>query len=155
MNRRDLITTGVGLGAAVLASSALGSRDARADDKKPAAGDPRLAVLDALSACIARSELCAAHCQVELASGAREFARCAAAVQDMLAIAATAQNLIARKSPQAKRIAELCATACKECSAACGEHKAHWAHNMHLECKACMESCDACLKACTAFAAAA
>jgi Cys-rich four helix bundle protein (predicted Tat secretion target) len=114
--------------------------------------DPRTALLDALSTCVARSQLCAAHCQTQLASGAKEFARCAAAVDDMLAVAAATQSLVARRSSSAKKLAELCAAICKDCSAGCLEHKPHWTHGMHLECKACMEACDACAKACVAFA---
>jgi len=71
----------------------------------------------------------------------------------MLAIGWATQNMIARRSTLAKRAVETCAVACKECSAACLEHKAHWAHGMHVECKECMEACDACDKACAAFLA--
>jgi Cys-rich four helix bundle protein (predicted Tat secretion target) len=147
MNRREMLQAG--LGVAMLAATA------SADDSKPPppGGDARLALLDALSTCAARSQLCDAHCQAQLASGAKEFARCAAAVADMLAVAAATESLVARRSTSARKLAELCAAVCRECSAACLEHKAHWTHGMHVECKACMEACDACAKACTAFAA--
>jgi hypothetical protein len=72
----------------------------------------------------------------------------------MIATVAATQNLVARQSVSAKKLAEACAAVCKECAGACLEHKAHWAHNMHLECKACMEACTACANACAAFIAA-
>lgn len=149
MNRRDLLAGGIGLGIAAAASAAL------AEDKRPSAsGDARTALLDALSACAAKGQLCAAHCQTQLAAGAKDFARCAAAVDDMLAVVAATHSLVARRSSSSKKLAELCAAVCKDCTAACLEHKPHWAHNMHIECKTCMEACDTCAKACLAYVAA-
>ena len=151
MNRRDILQAGLGVAAAIAAGTA------SADDGKhpaPSPADPRTALLDALSACENKAQLCDAHCQAQLAAGAKEFARCAAAVDDMLAVIQASMSLVARRSPSARKLAELCASVCKDCSAACLEHKAHWMHGMHVECKACMEACDACAKACIAFAAA-
>ena len=153
MDRRDVMC-GVGVGMLALAGTAF------ADDKKmamPAKKEPPplpAGLLQAIAACETKAQACAAHCQWELANGTTDFAHCAAAVNDMLVVAAATHSLIARRSPNAKKMAEMCVVACKECSAACLEHKAHWAHNMHLECKECMDACDACAKACAAFAAA-
>jgi Cys-rich four helix bundle protein (predicted Tat secretion target) len=145
MNRRDMFAAGVGLGIAALSLEAL------ADDQK--AADPRSALLDALSVCLAKAQLCAAHCQNQLASGARDFAHCNAAVNDLLVVTPATAALVARQSPNAKKMADTCAAVCKECSAACLEHKPHFAHGMHMECKACMDACDACAKACATFTA--
>jgi len=157
MDRRDVLAGGVGVGLLVLADNAF------ADDKKPmpmpmpakkdAPGLPS-GLLQAIANVEAKAQACAAHCQIELANGDTAFARCSAAVNDMLVVAVATHSLVARHSPNAKKMAETCVAACKECSAACAEHKAHWAHGMHLECKECMEACDACAKACAAFAAA-
>lgn len=146
-----MLSTGLGLGIAAVATPAFGD-----DKKRPpvAAPDARMALLDALTVCAGKGQQCSAHCQAQLAAGAKEFARCAAAVDDMLAVVAATHALVARKSASAKKLAELCAAVCKDCTAACLDHKAHWAHNMHVECKACMEACDACAKACIAFVAA-
>jgi Cys-rich four helix bundle protein (predicted Tat secretion target) len=152
MNRRNVLSAGLGLGVAALASRAQ-AQDAKRPSPPPAS-DPRTALLEALAACTAKGQLCAAHCQVQLAAGAKEYARCAAATDDMLAVVAATQSLVARRSASAKKLAELCAAVCKDCSTACLDHKAHWAHNMHLECKVCMEACDHCTKACQAFVAA-
>ncbi|HEU4730298.1 MAG TPA: hypothetical protein VFT22_20515 [Kofleriaceae bacterium] len=152
MNRRDVLHASIGVGIAMIATTA------SADDSKrpapPAGPDPRAALLEALSSCAAKGQLCDAHCQAQLAAGAKDFARCAAAVHDMLAVVTAMQSLVARRSASARKLAEVCASVCKECAAACLEHKAHWAHGMHTECKMCMEACDACTKACTAFASA-
>ena len=155
MHRRDLLAAGATAG--ILLATHRASADApKAEAKKapPPKPDARQAALDAIAACLAKSLACQAHCEAQLAAGTKEFARCASAVTDMLAIGHAAQSAIARKSALAKKLAEVCAVACKECAAACAEHKPHFAHNMHLECKECLESCEACEKACAAFAAA-
>lgn len=144
VDRRQLFAGTV----ALVAAAKLASAD---DKKKP---DTRTALLEALGACETKGAPCAAHCLAQLGTGAKEFAHCASAVADALAVTAATAGLVARSSPNAKKAVELCLATCKECSAACLEHQAHWAHGMHLECKACMEACDACIKACQAYLAA-
>ncbi|HTR54558.1 MAG TPA: hypothetical protein VMJ10_27895 [Kofleriaceae bacterium] len=154
MDRRDIIAGGIGVGILALADVA------RADDPKhpmmPTKPLPPLppGLLEAITTCTTKAQACAAHCQYQLAAGDTAFAHCNAAVTDMLAVGWATHSLVVRRSPNAKKLAEVCVAACKECSAACAEHKAHFAHGMHLECKECMEACDACAKACAAFAAA-
>ena len=144
MNRRDMLATGIGLGVAALA------RNVDADDKK-AGGDARGALLDALQGCVAKGEQCRAHCQMQLANGEKEFGHCMAAVTDMLEVCRATTSLVARQSPHMKEQLAACVAVCKECSAACQEHKMHFAHNMHLECKACMDACVTLVKAAAAF----
>jgi Cys-rich four helix bundle protein (predicted Tat secretion target) len=156
MNRRTLLATGLGAGLA-LAAGTRGRADAqprKAPAPPPAKPNPRAALLSSLQTCLAKAQACAAHCDQQLAAGAKDFARCAAAVADMLAVGWTTQNMVARRSALSKRIVEACTAACKACSAACLEHKAHWSHGMHVECKECMDACDACDKACAAYLAA-
>lgn len=153
MNRRDAILTGMG---AVVTLAATANAQPKPDPKKPAPpkADPRVALLAALQACLVKARLCEAHCDAQLANGNKEFARCAATVADTIDVGHATEALVARKSGSAKKLVELCSATCKECSAACLEHKAHFAHGMHVECKECMEACDACIKACAAFLAA-
>jgi Cys-rich four helix bundle protein (predicted Tat secretion target) len=155
MERRDFlhlgIGIGVGVGALVVGAESAEAQPKKADDKTAAA---RTALIAALQSCLAKAQACAAHCDAQLATGNKEFARCAASVADTLAVGWAALGMLSRKSVSSKKIVESCAAICKECSAACLEHKAHWSHGMHAECKECMESCDACIKACTAFLAA-
>lgn len=116
--------------------------------------DTRAALLASLQACLTKAQACAAHCDAQLATGNKEFARCAASVADMISIGWATQNMVSRRSAISKKIVEACTAACKECAAACLEHKAHWSHGMHAECKECMDACNACDRACAAFLAA-
>ena len=152
MNRRELVVSGLGAGLALaMTTVAEAAPKAKAPAKKV---DPRTALLASLATCLAKAALCDAHCAAQLAAGSKEFARCSASVRDMIAIGQATQSLVARGSASAKTLVDLCAAACKECSAACLEHKEHWSHGMHVECKECMDACDACLKACMAYTAA-
>jgi Cys-rich four helix bundle protein (predicted Tat secretion target) len=137
-----------------LAGTAL-AQPKKAPEPKPAPKvDARAALLASLQACLAKAAACEAHCAAQLAAGDKEFARCAQAVADTLDVGWATHRVVARKSPNAKKVVESCAATCKDCSAACLEHKPHFAHGMHTECKECMEACDACIKACAAFLAA-
>ena len=111
------------------------------------------AFLKAASECIETGDLCAAHCARELADGNTEMGRCNVSTQSMIAVCQATMKLVALGSPQAKKMVELCAAACKECGDACAEHKPHFAHGMHLECKACMEACETMQKACKDYLA--
>lgn len=155
MHRRDMIVTGVAAGIALAAGSAAQAQPKKPDDKKPGGkADARTALLASLSACLAKAQACGAHCDAQLAAGNKEFVRCGASVNDTLDLGWATQRLVARNSVSAKKLVEACAAACKECSAACLEHKPHWSHGMHVECKECMDACDACIKACAAYLAA-
>ena len=94
-----------------------------------------------------------AHCAKELANGNTQMGKCNLSAHDMLALCGAMLSLASAESALAKRLAPVCADACKACSQACFEHQEHWAHGMHLACKACYESCLACEKACRALAA--
>lgn len=155
MNRRELLVSSAVVGVGLLAHGADAQpKPTPKPEPKPAKPDARGALLAALSHCLAKAQACQAHCDSQLATGSKEFARCAAAVAELLAIGWATQTVVGRKSARAKKLVEVCSASCKECSAACLEHKEHFVHGMHLECKECMESCDACIKACAAFLAA-
>jgi len=157
MNRRDLMVTGLGAGLALAISDRAEAQPKKAPEPKKAPAkkpDARAALLASLATCLAKTVACDAHCATQLANGDKTFARCAASVRDMIAVGQATESLVARASASAKKLVELCLAACKECSAACLEHKPHFDHGMHLECKECMEACDACTKACTAYLAA-
>ena len=147
MDRRELLTAGA-LGLIALHLSP-GSALA-AEAKKPAAPDPKRALLDALSRCIQAGEVCQAHCVDELAKGNVSMATCNKRVHEMLAMCRATLSLAALDSTLLPQAATVCAAACKACAEACAEHKAHFSHGMHLACKDCMESCQACERACAA-----
>ena len=135
---------------ALAGAAALG----RADEKKPAAkvgagpSPKEQDVARTASACVAAGETCVAHCTRELAAGNTSMANCNARVHEMLATCRAILSLASSGSSLTKAMAAVCADACKNCAEACAEHKSHWAHGMHLECKACYESCLACEKSC-------
>jgi Cys-rich four helix bundle protein (predicted Tat secretion target) len=119
----------------------------------PAAAGPFAAVQKTAAECVRAGEGCVAHCAKELAKGNAQMGKCNLSAHDMLAICEAMLSLASAESPFARRIAAACADACKACSQACFEHQEHWAHGMHMACKACYESCLACEQACRALAA--
>ncbi len=94
-----------------------------------------------LHKCLEKGEACFQHCQEELSGGAREFARCSAAVGQMVVLCDATSRLAAMKASELGSVLDTCLRVCQNCKDACDEHKPHWQHGMHLECKACSEEC--------------
>lgn len=140
MNRRDVIA---GAGAALAATMASGLLSNNSGVAFAAGGDSLLADL---SKCIENGKVCQAHCIEEMAKGNKDMAKCNRTIHDMLAVCEAMHSLVAYKSDRAKELAAVCIKACQVCADACEEHKSHWAHKMHLECKACHEACVAVIK---------
>jgi Cys-rich four helix bundle protein (predicted Tat secretion target) len=158
--RAFLEQVGVTLGTVAAAGLVSGRVSAGQATPKPAVkpasqapAGPFAAVQRAAAECVRAGEGCVAHCAKELANGNTQMGKCNLSAHDMRAICGAMLSLASAESPFAKRIAAACADACKACSQACFEHQEHWAHGMHLACKACYESCLACEKACRALAA--
>ncbi len=152
--RRDFLQSAalgaMALGAATVlpaVDQALAS-DAATKAKSPT---PTGKVVETTSECIRAGEVCVAHCTRELATGNKDMANCNARVHEMLAMVKTMLTLAASDSKLAPRVAAICADACKACADACAEHKEHWGHGMHLECKACHDACLTCEEACRAL----
>jgi len=158
-NRREFLTESTLAFAAAALSGAgivnLISAEAQAGEskKKEAGGEKLKSFAKAVAHCKETGELCLAHCARELAAGNTEMAKCHGSVQSMLAICDAALKLVAAGSAQARKAVELCAAVCKECAESCEEHKAHFGHGMHLECKDCGEACRDMEKACKAWLA--
>jgi Cys-rich four helix bundle protein (predicted Tat secretion target) len=98
------------------------------------------------AACAQKGEVCAQHCSEELAQGQANFDRCNTAVRQMIVLCNATAQLASMKSVRIREVLASCLNACHACYDACNEHKAHWAHGMHLECKACAEACDQTLR---------
>jgi Cys-rich four helix bundle protein (predicted Tat secretion target) len=145
MNRREML---VGGAAGLLLVAQAGAQPAKA----PVKPDKRQVLLDSLTRCVQAGELCTAHCAEELGKGNKEMANCNRRVHEMLATVRATLSLAALDSELLGKMAAVCASACKLCGDACAEHKAHFAHGMHLACKACMEACRECETACRGFA---
>ena len=146
-------TTGV-IGEISVAGQAATTKAAPKPASPASAGaTPFAAVQKAAAECVRAGEACVAHCARELANGNTQMGKCNLSAHDMLAVCQAMLTLSSAESALAKRLAPVCADACAACSQACYEHQEHWAHGMHLACKACYESCLACEKACRALAA--
>ncbi|MGA1370912.1 MAG: hypothetical protein ACO3Z6_04875 [Pseudomonadales bacterium] len=148
MERRSFIGTTVALGAAAFASQAFA--DAGAGATAPGlvvTHADTLTLMAAVAAaafdCEEKAAVCEQHCLEKLATGDTSFARCSASVRQTQTLCRATAELASMKSVYTESMLDVCARACDDCRAACEEHKAHWAHGMHLECKACAEACAA------------
>ncbi len=156
MNRRELIqaslSTAVVLGSAgavfveKLSASTDGNQHNRSTD------NPLQRVINSAAACVQAGESCVAHCMSELANGNTEMANCNKRVHEMLASCNAMLKLASYHSEFATQLAGLCADICKACKEACAEHRTHWDHGMHLECKDCHDACIVCERECRAIA---
>jgi Cys-rich four helix bundle protein (predicted Tat secretion target) len=139
--------------ATTVAGQAASKPAAKPAGQAPAGGALFISVQKTSAECVRAGEACVAHCARELANGNAQMGKCNLSVHDMLAVCSAMLSLASAESALARRLAPVCADACKACSQACFEHQEHWAHGMHLACKACYESCLACEQACRALAA--
>jgi len=140
MNRRDVIAGAGGVLAAGVAAGLMFNSSGAAF----AAGGSSL--LGDISKCLDDGAVCQNHCVDELSKGNKDMGKCNRKVTEMLAICNAMHAMVALKSDRAKDLAAVCVKVCQDCADACAEHKAHWAHKMHLECKDCHDSCLALIK---------
>jgi Cys-rich four helix bundle protein (predicted Tat secretion target) len=156
MQRREFI------GASVLAASGLAVSSAFAQDKAKTSGklsnlnfvNPDVqkeltSFAELLSRCSLKGQICLHHCEDRLAKGEKEFGPCNTSVQQMVIICDATGKLASMNSVRVKEMLEACINSCQACKDACDEHKAHWAHGMHLDCKDCSEICDKTVAAAT------
>ena len=146
MDRRELLQSAVAFTFVAAATSAIAADDH--SHHQHGAGAKYQPLIDATGACIAKGEVCLAHCLTLLGDGDKSMAGCAKAVNQMLALCSALQKLAAQNAPQAKALAKVALEGCTECEKECKKHA-----DKHAECKACAESCAECIKQCKAFAA--
>jgi len=154
MDRRDFLSATAGSLATVVASSLVGSKafanteilkhDLVYDDEVIVAALKKVAL--AAAKCVSAGNACIQHCQEELIQGNKEMATCSLAVHQMVASCGSIAQLASYKAKVIAKFLDGCEEACSNCFKACAEHKAHFDHGMHKECKRCMEACDATLK---------
>jgi Cys-rich four helix bundle protein (predicted Tat secretion target) len=109
-------------------------------------------VASAASACATAADACVGHCQRELIAGkGKAFARCATTSLHISVIADAVAKLAAYRAKSLGAFLDGCIEGCKACEEACAEHKAHFGHGMHLECKECLDACRTCREACEAL----
>lgn len=104
------------------------------------------AVIDTASACIAKGEVCVAHCIDLMKGGDTAMADCMQSVSIMMPMCAALVRLAALDAKRLKELAAVCKNVCADCEAECKKHA-----DKHAVCKACMDSCTACIKECKAL----
>lgn len=153
MHRRTLLHTGLAAGTAAVAAV---SGAARAVDPKPAAAAKPMAMPPAAPGkyaalvassgdCLAKGEVCMAHCVKLLGQGDTTIAKCATSVQELLAACTALQKLAAQQSPHTPAMARVALDICTACEKTCREHELH-----HVQCKDCANACLECSKQCKA-----
>lgn len=158
MDRRDFLVGSLGavggvLTPAAMAASKGGPTGKRFKELAPLMGDKVQAALleveEKAMACVAAGNSCVAHCQEQLIAGkGTEFQNCTLAAHQMVAVCLATGTLASYRAKLIDEVLEACIEACETCRKACEEHKDHFSHGMHMECKRCMESCIACRDAC-------
>jgi len=159
LDRRQMLATAMGslAGVAGLGTVAFAASESTGSGEVPkdlVVSDAKLlkpyaAVASAAAACSSAGDACIAHCQRELIAGhGKDFARCATTALHMTAICGMVSKLASYHAKSLTAFLDGCIAACKVCEDSCAEHKSHFSHGMHLECKDCMEACRKCREAC-------
>ena len=146
LDRRDLLTAGVGLVA--FASVARAAEETAAKPGATGSNEKQQALAKAIGQCITVGNTCLDHCLTILGTGDTSLADCGKAVHDMLAVCTATQTLVVGKAAYLKPAVQLCIDACTECERTCRKHETH-----HEVCKACADACATCLKECQNLAA--
>lgn len=161
MNRRDaLLTTGSMVFSASLGALACGGTHAVAQNspKTPPAppsgshaghGIPANPALhEAAQGCIAKGDVCIAHCIALLASGDATMAGCLKTARDMHAVMHGLAAAAASGNRNLAALAKVALEFCKDCEAECRKHESH-----HASCKDCADACAKTIAACQKVAA--
>ncbi len=111
-----------------------------------AMGAKHKGIIEAASDCIAKGEVCVAHCLDLIKGGEPEMVDCMKSVQIMMPMCAALLRLAALDAKRLKHLASVCRDVCADCEAECKKHA-----EKHAVCKACMESCTTCVKECKAL----
>lgn len=147
MNRRHLLGS---LSGAVLATAAASAAAQHEHHMHEAAASGPVKAYDALIAatesCVAKAQICHAHCIRLLSDGDTDMGECARTTSQVMTLCNALLSLAAQGSPLTPALAKVALEGCKQCAQACKPHAPH-----HAECKACYESCMACIRECEAL----
>ena len=139
LNRRDILQ---GLGA-VTAAAAVSTAYAQQHDHAHHHGTSvNQALIAAASDCIAKSEICLAHC-IELLPQDKDLEACSKTSNQVLALCTALRSLAAQNAPALPKLASVAMQACKNCETECRKHE-----KVHQVCKDCADSCAACAAEC-------
>ena len=144
MNRRELLQTvgavgAVGAPAAMLAQQSPHMHGAAAHQSLVAAA----------SDCVAKGEICLAHCHQNLAQVDKSLGACAKSVSEMLALCGALGSIAAQDAPSLPKLSAVVLDACRRCESECRKHQ-----NEHSQCKDCADACVACAAECRKVASA-
>jgi Cys-rich four helix bundle protein (predicted Tat secretion target) len=109
-------------------------------------GGKHKALIDTASDCIAKGEVCVAHCIELMKGGDTAMADCMKSVSIMMPMCGALVRLAALDASRLKEFAAVCKNVCEDCEAECKKHA-----EKHAVCKDCMDSCTACIKECKAL----
>lgn len=109
-------------------------------------GGKHKALIDSASDCIAKGEVCVAHCIELMKGGDTAMADCMKSVSIMMPMCAALVRLGALDAKRLKEFTAVCKNVCEDCEAECKKHA-----EKHVVCKDCMDSCTACIKECKAL----
>lgn len=109
-------------------------------------GTKHKALIDTANACVAKGEVCVAHCMDLIKGGDTAMVDCMKSVSIMMPMTAALVRLAAMDAKRLKELAVVCKDVCADCEAECKKHA-----DKHSVCKACMDSCTACIKECKAL----
>lgn len=143
MNRRQWLNAASMAALAALAQSAGAAQEHHSQGGAPASHAKLVA---AASDCVAKGQVCLAHCIRLLSAGDDSMSDCAKSINQMLAICGALQNLAAQGAALIPAMARVAEQGCSECAEACKPHVRH-----HAECKACHDACLACIEQCKAL----
>ena len=97
--------------------------------------------IDALYACAAVCDYCAAACLNE--DDVNSLTPCVGLDMDCAEICRTTATLLARGSEHGEHMLKECIEVCEKCAAECDKHAAHMDH-----CRRCAEACRKCVAVC-------
>lgn len=145
MNRRDTL---VGAGALFAAVAQAVAQDMQHDHKHEHmhGENPLKSLVLASADCVAKADLCLAHCMQMLTHGDTSLSDCARAVSQTRALCDALASLAAQQAIFAPELANVSMQACKACEAECRKHPEH------AECLACADSCAVCIRECRRIA---
>lgn len=101
--------------------------------------------IEACHECMVACEHCATACLKE--ADVKMMARCIALDRSCADLCSLAEREMARGSPFAGRVCQLCAEACEQCAEECRRHKMD-------HCQKCADACQSCAEECRAMAGA-
>jgi len=137
LKRREALMAGAGM----LSSAWFGEGIALAAEEPAPANTAQAAFLQAVNGCIGAGQTCLQHCLQMFAGGDTSLAKCAEAVNLMLAMCRATGTFVVSDSRYRAQVIQLCTSVCGDCEHECRKHEKE-----HAICKACADACATTVK---------